>query len=94
MNETIHRICRNTPYGKRGKISARELHEQKNTCSCLTLILASIIYWQAKEIGRIVQHCGDELSQECLAIIPHISPIGWDNVVLYGEYVVDLKLIK
>ena len=29
---------------------ARELHEQMNSCSCLTLILACIIYWQAKQI--------------------------------------------
>lgn len=92
--EQIHQLARDVAYGKRGKISARELHEQKNTCSCLTLLLACIIYWQAKEIGQIIKHYGEELPRECLAMLPHISPIGWDNVVLYGEYVVDLKLIK
>lgn len=81
-------------YGKRGKISVRDLHEQKNTCSCLTLILAGIIYWQAKEIKRIISEGGDELDPACLAILPHVSPIGWDNVIFYGEYVVDKRLIK
>lgn len=77
-----------------GKISARDLQEQKNTCSCLTLILANIIYWQAKEIKRIIDEYGHELSPECLAMLPHISPIGWDNILLYGEYVLDRKLIR
>lgn len=92
--EQIHQLARDVAYGKRGKISVRDLHEQKNTCSCLTLILACIIYWQAKEINRIVNECGDELDPACLAMLPHVSPIGWDNVILYGEYVVDKRLIK
>jgi TnpA family transposase len=92
--EQIHQLARDVAYGKRGKISVRDLHEQKNTCSCLTLILACIIYWQAKEINRIINECGDQLDPACLAMLPHVSPIGWDNVILYGEYVVDKRLIK
>ena len=92
--EQIHQLARDVAYGKRGKISVRDLHEQKNTCSCLTLILACIIYWQAKEINRIINEYGDELDPACLAMLPHVSPIGWDNVILYGEYVVDKRLIK
>lgn len=92
--EQIHQLARDVAYGKRGKISVRDLHEQKNTCSCLTLILACVIYWQAKEINRIVNECSDELDPACLAMLPHVSPIGWDNVILYGEYVVDKRLIR
>jgi TnpA family transposase len=92
--EQIHQLARDVAYGKRGKISVRDLHEQKNTCSCLTLILACIIYWQAKEINSIINEYGDELDPACLAMLPHVSPIGWDNVILYGEYVVDKRLIK
>jgi hypothetical protein len=72
----------------------RDLQEQKNICSCLTLILAIIIYWQAKEIKHVVDAYGDELEPDCLAMLPHIRPIGWDNVLLYGEYLIDKKLIK
>jgi TnpA family transposase len=92
--EQIHQLARDVAYGKRGKISVRDLHEQRNTCSCLTLILACIIYWQAKEINRIINEQGDELDPGCLAMLPHISPIGWDNVILYGEYIIDKRLIK
>jgi hypothetical protein len=26
-----------------------------NSCSCLTLLLACVIYWQAKEISRVLK---------------------------------------
>jgi TnpA family transposase len=92
--EQIHQLARDVAYGRRGKINARDLQEQKNTCSCLTLILANIIYWQAKEIKRLIDEHVHELDPACLAMLPHISPIGWDNVLLYGEYVLDRRLIK
>lgn len=31
-------------YGHRGRISARVVYDQMNTCSCLPLILACIVY--------------------------------------------------
>jgi len=37
---------------------------------------------------------GHELDEKCLAMLPHISPIGWDNIILYGEYVLDRSLIN
>ena len=29
-----------------------------------------------------------------LSLLEHISPIEWENVVLYGEYVINPKLIR
>jgi hypothetical protein len=37
--EQLHALARDVYYGRRGRINARELHEQMNSCSCLTLIL-------------------------------------------------------
>jgi len=64
-----------------------------NSCSCLTLILACIIYWQAKEISRVVSECHPEENDIDVSLLEHVSPIEWDNVVLYGEYVIDPNLI-
>ncbi len=80
----------------RSKVCSRDLDEQMSTCSCLTLILACIIYWQAREIARITGSgiqgvAGLDLD---FSLLEHVSPIEWDNVVLYGEYVVDRNLIK
>ena len=62
--------------------------------SCMTLILASIIYWQAKEINRVVLECDPEGAGVDLSLIQHISPITWDNVILYGKYMLDRNLVK
>ena len=91
--EQIHQLARDVAYGKRGKISARDLQEQKNTCSCLTVIMACIIYWQSKEIGRVIDECAPESSSINLSMIEHISPIEWENIILYGEYILNRSLI-
>ncbi len=92
--EQIHALARDLNYGKRGRINKADLHEQRISCSCMTLILACIIYWQAKEINRVVLECDPESNNIDLSLIEHISPIAWDNVILYGEYVLDRNLIR
>jgi len=91
--EQLHSLARDVYYGRRGRINARELHEQMNSCSCLTLILACIIYWQAKEISRVVRSRDLEGDGVDGSLLEHISPIEWDNVILYGEYIVDRNLV-
>ena len=92
--EQIHALARDLNYGKRGRLSNGDLQEQKNSCSCMTLILASIIYWQAKEINRVVNECDPAGNGINLKLMEHVSPITWDNVILYGEYVLDRNLIN
>ncbi|WP_419235295.1 Tn3 family transposase [Rickettsia endosymbiont of Nabis limbatus] len=80
--EQLHQLAREVAYGKRGRISANDLHAQRNTCSCLTLIITCIIYWQAKEITQLIKRYSNELDDRHLAMLPYISPIGWDNIIL------------
>ena len=56
--------------------------------------LACIVYWQAKEIGRVISECNPEIEGIDISLLEHVSPIEWDNVLLYGEYVLDPGLIK
>ena len=60
----------------------------------LTLILACIIYWQTKEINRVVMESDPEGNGINLKLREYISPITWDNVILYGEYLLDQNLTK
>ena len=92
--EQLHALARDVYYGRRGRINARELHEQMNSCSCLMLILACVIYWQAKEISRIVRGRGPEDEPVDIGLLEHVSPIEWDNVILYGQYILDRGLIR
>ena len=92
--EQMHALARQVAYGQQGQITARDLQAQQNTSSCLTLIMACIIYWQAKEINRAILECDPDAGGVDLALLEHISPIGWDNVILYGEYVLNRNLIQ
>jgi TnpA family transposase len=94
--EQLHALARDVYYGRRGRVNARELHEQMNSCSCLTVILACVIYWQAKEISRVVRWCQLEDAEDKLdiALLEHVSPIEWDNVILYGQYVLDRSQVR
>jgi TnpA family transposase len=92
--EQLHALARDVFYGRRGRINARELWEQMNTCSCLNLILACIVYWQASEISRLLNECDPVANGIDLSLLEHVSPIEWDNVVLYGQYILDRKLVR
>jgi TnpA family transposase len=92
--EQLHALARDVFYGRRGRINARELWEQMNTCSCLTLILACIVYWQAREISRVLSQSDPAINGIDLSLLEHVSPIEWDNVVLYGQYILDRKLVR
>jgi TnpA family transposase len=92
--EEMHALARQVAYGKQGSIMAQDLEGQRHTSSCLTLIMACIIYWQAKEINRVLLEGEPEAVGVDLSLLEHISPIGWENVILYGEYVLDHSLVR
>ena len=84
--EQLHALARAVYYGQRGRISAREVYDQMNACSCLTLILACIVYWQAREISRLAAAPDFPFDPD---LVRHVSPIEWKNIVLYGEIKID-----
>ena len=86
--------ARDVFYGNRGRINARDLWEQMNSCSCLTLIVACIIYWQARDMSRVIRTADPERHGIELSLLRHVSPIEWDNIVLYGEYVLNRRLVR
>ena len=92
--EEIHALARQVTYGKQGRITGRDLQMQRNTSSCLTLLMACIIYWQAKEINRVILQGEPQKDGLDLSLLEHISPIEWENVILYGEYVLNQHLVR
>ena len=56
--------------------------------------MACIIYWQAKEISRVIQEYNLQDAKIDISLLKHISPIGWENVILYGEYILNRSLIQ
>ncbi len=92
--EQLHQLSRDVAYGKHGKVVGRELSQLKNSCNCLTLIDACIIYWQAKEMMRVCEQCDPIKDRINLHLLKHVSPIEWSNLILYGEYLIKKALIQ
>ena len=40
-----------------------------------------------REISRVVRQCDAVANGVDLSPLEHVSPIEWDNVVLYGQYI-------
>jgi len=59
----------------------------RSACSCLNLILACIVYWQAWEISWVLNECDPVANGIDLSLLERVNPIEWDNVVLYGQYI-------
>ena len=45
-----------------------------NACSCLNLILACIVYWQAREIARVLSQCDPLANGVDTSLLQHVSP--------------------
>ena len=78
-----------------GRLDQRDFERQTGAASCLLRILAAIIYWQIRGDRSCFERGGlgwpDDLNFELLS---HISPIGWDNVLLYGEYQLNRSVVR
>jgi hypothetical protein len=38
--------------------------------------MASILYWQAQEINRVIQECNPDAAEVDLTLLEHLSPAG------------------
>jgi TnpA family transposase len=92
--EQIHALARDLRLGKRGRINQAGMIEQRYTCSSLVLVMACIIYWQAKEIERVIDTHTLNSTDIDLSLLSHISPISWSNLIIHGEYVLDHAKVK
>ncbi len=83
--EEIHQLARDINYANRGKITAREPKGQIINCNSLTIIMVCVIYWQAKELDLLINLDEFAAMDFDSSLVKHISPVGWDNVVLYSN---------
>ena len=80
--------------GTRGQADARDLPQQMSTASCLILILTAIVYWQITEMDRVLRTWNPHEEDLDPFLLTPISPIGWDNVRLYGECRLDRTHVR
>jgi TnpA family transposase len=92
--EQIHQLAWDITYGDRGRLKGKSLEEIASSGNSTILIIAAIIYWQAKGISKVIKDRDPEEEYIDISLLAHISPIEWTNVILYGEYELNRDLVK
>ncbi len=92
--EQIHQLARDITYGNRGRLKGKSMEDITSSGNCTILMIAAIIYWQAKEISRVIKENDPEIAGVDISLLAHISPIAWSNVILYGEYKLNKDLVR
>ena len=70
--EQLHALARCVHYGRLGRLDQRDFERQTGAASCLLLILAAIIYWQIREIDRVLSEAGSDADDLNFELLSHI----------------------
>jgi TnpA family transposase len=88
--ESGHALARTLSVGQRGEFRLRDLSAQLTRASCLQLVMAMVITWNAAYLSAAV----DELRAEGVTItdeqLAHILPLLSEHVNLLGRYEFDV----
>ena len=84
--EAHHALENALRIGRQGEIRDRSSEGQHYRMAGLNLLAAIVIYWNTAHFYEAVgqrKHTGLTVEPELLA---HVSPLGWDHILLTGEY--------
>jgi TnpA family transposase len=84
--EAHHALKRAIAFNRRGEIRDRSSEGQHHRVAGLNLIAAAIIHWNTRQLGRIVAERTAAGHAPDPALLPHVSPLGWEHINLTGEY--------
>lgn len=84
--EAHHALKRAIAFGRRGEIRDRSSEGQHHRMAGLNLVAAAIIHWNARQLGTVVAERAAAGNAPDPALLPHVSPLGWEHIHLTGEY--------
>ena len=85
--EARNSLARAVAFHRLGRFRDRGLENQQLRSSALTLVTAAIILFNCRYLGRAVAELQRRGSPPDPALLPHLSPLGWDRINLTGDYV-------
>lgn len=84
--EYRHKLPRWVFFANQGEFQTGDYEEMMNKASCLSLVSNTILYWNTKKIGGIIDHLrsqGEEISEETIS---RISLLPYKHVIPNGTY--------
>jgi TnpA family transposase len=84
--ESLHALRQFLMFGNEGKIRRRQLEEQTNQASCLTLVTNAVITWNTVYMAAAIEQLRTEGYTIADADITHLSPARYEHINRYGKY--------
>ena len=85
--EAKNALARAVFMNRLGEIRDRSFENQRYRASGLNLVVAAIILWNTVYLERAVRSLRKSGQQIDEALLPHLSPLGWEHINLTGDYI-------
>lgn len=85
--EAKNALARAVFLNRLGEIRDRSFENQRYRASGLNLVVAAIVLWNTVYIERAVQSLRDSGKQIDETLLSHLSPLGWEHILLTGDYI-------
>ena len=69
-----------------GRIRDRWHDAQQKRVMALNLVIAAIVYWNTLYMDKATDHLRRQGRLPDPSLLRHVSPLGWDHIVLTGDY--------
>jgi TnpA family transposase len=89
QQESIHALLRTLFIGQRGELRLRDLDAQMNRISCLHLIVAMVITWNAAYLSAAIERLKADRVPVTDEQLAHILPLMTAHINLLGRYDID-----
>lgn len=85
--ESHHALKNALRIGRQGEIRDRTTESQHFRLAGLNLLAAIVIFWNTKQLGEAVMQRKREGLETFETLLAHISPLGWEHILLIGQYI-------
>jgi transposase len=84
--EARNALARAAFFNRLGEMRDRTFENQRHRASGLNLVTAAIILWNTVYLDRAVRHLRAEGVVIPDEILAHVAPLGWEHIILVGDY--------
>ena len=84
--EARHTLARAVFAPSQGRVHDRSHDAQQKRVMALNLVIPAIVYWNTSYIDKAVNHLRRERRLANPNLLRHVSPLGWEHIVLTGDY--------
>jgi TnpA family transposase len=84
--EAHHALKNALRIGRQGEIRDRSSQAQEYRIAGLNLLAAIIIYWNTRQLGKVIAKRRTAGVYDPEGLLCHVSPLGWGHVLITGEY--------